>query len=203
MNTMDRRNFLAASIGFLGCAVLRLDIVKGDKIIQPPKLLVRQAGHDPHNLLDLPPGIFYLSQPESGMEIALSKRVDVKVLDYREKVAIYEYPEKSIDSFVCYDKDDPEFKRIKEGSRKKGVRHHTFEDEVGRVCYWCIESLIKVDGHEATLNHRGKHGLQFVLDVPVGSIATYGVKEFGVPEMGLRYVRQLLLINGEPVARFF
>lgn len=195
---MDRREFMAATIGFFGCTLLKLEASEDKPIIYPPKLFVRQTEGSPVAGADVPPGFFYLAQEETNTAIVLGREIEVEVIDYREKVGIVGNKGEKLEQFVCYDVNDPIFKEIKEKSRQKGVRAHSYIDEQQRICYWEVESFIRIGKYEARIGHRGKIGLEFVVNVPVGSKAVYGVTDVEGSN-GPRYFRLLKSVNGKPV----
>jgi hypothetical protein len=195
---MDRREFVQATIGFLGCSALKAEASEASPLILPPRLGVRNSNPERNDaaFAHIPVGEFFLAQDEAGQAAAYGKEIELEILAYRERAGIFN--ENLVPRFVTYDPADPEFVRIKAGSRHKGVKSHTFLDERENLCFWEVESLFRLDGIEGRMGHRGRTGMGFVLDVPVGSKVKMVVTEVKTGGRSI-FARRTVAINGRPI----
>lgn len=190
---MNRRNFMAAALGYLGCTTLKAEGSEDKPLVLLPKLAVTQGENVTRD--GFTPGIFMLAQDETETYLPLGEEVEVEVLAYRERVVTYGLAGESLEVFSCYDPTDPRFVEIKSKTSGKSARC-LHRDEQGRICVWQIESVIRVAGHEARIGHSGRAGMFFVANTPIGGKAKYDIKDTGFG----RYFRRLVSINGESVA---
>lgn len=189
---MDRREFIAASLGFLGCSVMKAQGSDEKPLVLLPKLVVSQGGDWRKHGCE--PGTFLLAQDETETYLPLGKEVEIEILSYRERVVIYGKEGEKYEIFSCYDPKDPIFIDIK-GKTFGKTRTHDYTDEDGRLRGWQIESTFRVAGHEARMGHARKTGMAFVLNAPIGSKVKYDIKDAGYG----RYFRRLATINGKGV----